>query len=59
MNRAVTTADSKRNGPPVFSVVRPLSRAQTYRNFLYLLVMFPLGVAYFVVLTVGTVLGLD
>lgn len=58
MNRAVTTANSERNGSPVFSVVRPLSRAQTYRNFLYLLVMFPLGVAYFVVLTVGAVLGL-
>ncbi|QCC47881.1 sensor domain-containing protein [Halobellus limi] len=40
------------------TVLRPLSRAQTYRNLLYLLIMFPLGIAYFVLLTVGTVLGL-
>ncbi len=57
MNRAVTTTDSKRDGSPVLSAIRPLTQGQTYRNFLYLLVMFPLGVAYFVLLTVGTALG--
>jgi hypothetical protein len=58
MNRAVTTPDSERNGSRVFTLTNLFSRAQTYRNFLYLLVMFPLGIAYFVVLTVGAVLGL-
>ncbi len=57
MNRAATTTDSKRDDSPVLSAIRPLSQEQTYRNFLYLLVMFPLGVAYFVLLTVGTALG--
>jgi hypothetical protein len=58
MNRAVTTADSERNGSTVFTPTNLFGRAQTHRNFLYLLVMFPLGIAYFVVLTVGAVLGL-
>lgn len=57
MNRATTTTDAERNESPVFSVIGPLGQARTYRNLLYLLVTFPLGVAYFVVLTVGVALG--
>lgn len=41
--------------PPFF---QPILEAQTYRNMLYLLLGFPLGLAYFIVLVVGLSLGL-
>lgn len=37
--------------------VAVIGRAQTYRNLAYLLLSFPLGLAYFVFLTVGVSLG--
>jgi len=35
----------------------PATNTQTYRNLLYLILAFPLGIAYFVFLTVGLSLG--
>jgi hypothetical protein len=48
-------ATSSSDVSAVFGVV---TDGQTYRNLLYLVLAFPLGVAYYVVLTVGFALGL-
>lgn len=44
-------------GDAATAFVGVTTRTQTYRNLLYLLLAFPLGVAYFVVLTTGLSVG--
>lgn len=44
-------------GDAATAFVGVTTRTQTYRNLLYLLLAFPLGVAYFVVLTTGLSMG--
>jgi hypothetical protein len=39
-------------------VLRVPVRIQTYRNLCYLVVMFPLGIVYFTLLTVGFTIGI-
>jgi hypothetical protein len=45
-------------GSSLPEVVGVIAEAQTYKNLLYLLLAFPLGMVYFVLLTVGLSLGL-
>lgn len=55
MSASTPPADAEQSTrSPVFGVV---TDAQTYKNLLYLLVRFPLGIAYFVVLVAGVTLG--
>lgn len=42
----------------ISGIVGVVADAQTYRNLLYLLLAFPLGIAYYVILVVGFALGL-
>jgi hypothetical protein len=42
----------------LYDVVGVIAEVQTYKNLLYLLLAFPLGMTYFVLLTVGFSLGL-
>jgi len=46
------------SGSVLGDAVGVVAEAQTYKNLLYLFLAFPLGMAYFVVLTVGLSLGL-
>lgn len=50
-----TTTPTKRS---VSGIVGVVTDAQTYRNLLYLILAFPLGIAYYVILVVGFSLGL-
>ncbi|MFD1588448.1 sensor domain-containing protein [Halorientalis brevis] len=50
--------DGTVSGSTIADGVRPLTEAQTYKNLLYLVLTFPLGLAYFVIVVVGFALGL-
>jgi hypothetical protein len=56
MNQS-TTARSP-SGSVLGDAVGVVAEAQTYKNLLYLLLAFPLGMVYFILLTVGLSLGL-
>jgi len=56
MSQSPNTGGSSRNS--ISGIVGVVADAQTYRNVLYLLLAFPLGLAYYVVLTLGFTLGL-
>lgn len=53
----VRTPSAARVPTPVHSFFGVVARRQTYKNLLYLALSFPLGVAYFVLLTVGFSVG--
>lgn len=53
-----TNESARRNRGPARSVLQPLLSGQTYRNLLYLLVAFPLGLAYGLFVGFGFVFGL-
>ena len=55
MSRSVQTDTG--SGYSLTDIVGVVAEAQTYRNLLYLLLAFPLGMAYFIFLTVGISLG--
>jgi len=55
MSQSTTPETAARNSAS--DIVRPLADAQTYKNLLYLLLAFPLGMAYYVVLMLGFTLG--
>lgn len=55
MSQSTTPGTAARNSAA--SIVGPLADAQTYKNLLYLLLAFPLGMAYYVVLMLGFTLG--
>ncbi|KAB8142652.1 hypothetical protein F8S13_13945 [Chloroflexia bacterium SDU3-3] len=50
--------NNERRDPMLPAFFQPLLEGQSYRNMLYLLISFPLGLAYFIVLVVGLSLGL-
>lgn len=52
-----TSSQSRDSSGLLGRVLRAPVRAQTYRNLLYLTLMFPLGIIYFVLLTVGFTAG--
>lgn len=54
----MTYVGNAETGSLLGEVVAPLGDPQTYRNAIYLLLCFPLGLAYLVGLTVGLSLGL-
>jgi len=58
MFRAIRDFEGRRQRSLVSLTVGAITRPQTYRNLLYLLLAFPLGILYFVVLTTGLVLGI-
>lgn len=61
MSRPVATVDRDRLGRYRARLRRFVDvpfRRETYRNLAYLLLAFPLGLAYFLFVTIGTVLGL-
>lgn len=53
------TSSHPRDVGPLRRTLRAPARAQTYRNLCYLALMFPLGVAYFVLLTTGFTVGVS
>lgn len=53
-----STAAHSLFGPSLGDVVGVVAEAQTYKNLLYLLLAFPLGMAYYILLIVGFSLGL-
>lgn len=53
-----TRSSSEPHGNSLKRGLRAPLRGQTYRNLCYLVVMFPLGTSYFILLTVGFSLGL-
>jgi len=58
--QAETVAQFKGNeqqGTAKERFLRPIKEPQTYMNLLYLLLSFPLGIAYFVLMVTGTALG--
>jgi len=56
MSQSTNTSPSTRSS--VAKVVGVVADAQTYKNLLYLLLAFPLGMAYYIILMVGFTLGL-
>jgi hypothetical protein len=52
-----TTLLARDVGQVLGRVLRGLVKRQTYRNLCYLMVMFPLGIVYFILLTVGVTTG--
>jgi hypothetical protein len=52
------TARNPSNGISVGDILGVVIEPQTYKNLLYLIVAFPLGLAYYVTLTVGLSLGI-
>ncbi|MFC7209175.1 sensor domain-containing protein [Natronoarchaeum sp. GCM10025321] len=53
-----STSASATTGDGISGIVGVVADAQTYKNLLYLMLAFPLGLAYYVLLTVGFALGL-
>jgi hypothetical protein len=56
MTQSTDTSSSTRNS--VANIVGVVADGQTYENLLYLLLAFPLGIAYYVILMVGVTVGL-
>ncbi|OYR44136.1 hypothetical protein DJ75_10805 [Halorubrum sp. Eb13] len=56
--RTVSTSEDRRQQSLLSQTLGSVIRPQTYRNLLYLLLTFPLGILYFVVLTTGLTLGI-
>jgi len=56
MSESPNTGTSTRRS--ISGIVGVVANAQTYRNLLYLLLAFPLGIAYYVLLMLGFTLGL-
>lgn len=54
----MSTQDSRRPGATARAVFTVPFRAQTYRNLAYVLLAFPLGMAYFVAVSAGLSMGL-
>lgn len=57
MNQALERPRGVTLAPLLALLLRPLRQRQTYLNVLYLLASFPLGLAYFLFLTIGLSLG--
>ncbi|WP_224450442.1 sensor domain-containing protein [Haloprofundus salilacus] len=53
------TSNDAEPGSPVDTVLRTPLQPQTYRNLVYLVLMFPLGNCYFMLLTVGFLTGVS
>lgn len=53
-----STSASATTGDAISGIVGVVADVQTYKNLLYLILAFPLGLAYYVLLTVGFALGL-
>lgn len=58
MARTVSTSEDRRQQSLLSQTLGSVIRPQTYRNLLYLLLAFPLGMLYFVALTTGLALGI-
>lgn len=58
MSRTIRAFETGRQRSLVSQAFGAVTRPQTYRNLLYLLLAFPLGILYFVVLTTGLTLGI-
>ena len=56
MSQSTNTSPSTR--PSVAKIVGVVADGQTYKNLLYLLLAFPLGMAYYIILMVGFTVGL-
>ncbi len=56
MSQSKNTNSSTRN--TVANIVGVVADGQTYKNLLYLLLAFPLGIAYYIVLMIGFTVGL-
>ncbi len=56
MSRSTNNSPSTRYS--VAKIVGVVADGQTYKNLLYLLLAFPLGIAYYIILTVGFTVGL-
>ena len=52
-----STTDGTVSGGALADSVRPITETQTYTNLLYLLLAFPLGLAYYVILVIGFAMG--
>jgi hypothetical protein len=58
MTRTISTSEDRRQQSLLSQTLGSVICPQTYRNLLYLLLAFPLGTLYFVVLTTGFALGI-
>ena len=58
MARTISTPKARRQQSLVSQTLGSVIRPQTYRNLLYLLLAFPFGILYFVLLTTGLTLGI-
>lgn len=58
MTRTISTSKARRQQSLFSQTLGSVIRPHTYRNLLYLLLAFPLGILYFVALTTGLTLGI-
>ncbi|QZP39614.1 sensor domain-containing protein [Halobaculum magnesiiphilum] len=58
MSRTIHTSEDRRQQSLLSQTLGSVIHPQTYRNLLYLLLAFPFGILYFVLLTTGLALGI-